>query len=164
MSGDSRWCELMARPHTLDQTDVYEYVVQNAFLQARGTLPPSARASLHQSEDGSNKQSWKRGSVPDVILHSLYEEHAVRLLLFLWCRAAPVSGFDLKDLQESMSAGHVNTKLHDWSQARNVRDWEHFYPAHPLPRIMPGIRNRPPACTPTGMIFSQSQWSIAVEK
>lgn len=93
---------------------------------------PPRRGCADQSEDGSNKQRCyiknrgeQKGSVPDVILHSLYEEHAVRWILFLWCRAAPVSGIDLKDLQELMSAGHVNTKLHDWRQARNMRDWEH---------------------------------------
>lgn len=37
-----------------------------------------------------------------------------------------------------MSAGHINTKLHDWRQARNMRDWEHSYPA-PFP---PGARNQ----------------------
>lgn len=84
----------------------------------------------------------KRGQYLTVILHSLYEEHAVRLLLFLWCRAAPVSDFDLKDFiengisspskQELMSAGRINTKLRDWRQARNMRDWEHFYPPPPI--------------------------------
>lgn len=67
----------MVRPHTLDQTDVYEYVVQNAFLQARGTLPPSARASHHQSEDGSNKQSWKQGQY----LTLSYTRHMKNMLL-----------------------------------------------------------------------------------
>lgn len=83
----------------------------------------------------------KKRSPLRVILQSLYEEHAVSLVLFLWCGAAPVPGSDLKRLnsrlnfpppsqKKRMSAGRVNTKLHDWSQARNVRDWEHFPPAH----------------------------------
>lgn len=111
--------------------------------------PPPRRGCADQSEGASNKAScyienWgkqKKRSPLRVILQSLYEEHAVSLVLFLWCGAAPVPGSDLKRLnsrlnfpppsqKKRMSAGRVNTKLHDWSQARNTRDWEHFPPAH----------------------------------
>lgn len=109
---DSRWRESMVRPHTLDQTDVYKCGAQNAFVQRNppaictGKSPP--RWGLRRPIRGcvnrvvTLKIGWnKRGQYLAVILHSLYEEHAVRLLLFLWCRAAPVSGFDLKGFIEN---------------------------------------------------------------
>lgn len=163
MSGDSRRCELMVRPHTSDQTDVHSYVVRTVLRSvfdapgAKVTLPPTGRASFAQTHRWercdiqscyTERREKQKGSIRWRLLHSLYKEHAVRFLLFLWCKTAPVSGFDLKDnWKRGLSPGPVKTKQHGWVERGNMWDSEHFYPTPPE------IRNRPPACTSRGMIL-----------
>lgn len=80
-----------------------DMLFKNACLQARGTLPPSVppptEGAAHSNQRMSDKPSVPsktggkkgRGQYLTVILHSLYEEHAVRLVvLFLWCTSSSV--------------------------------------------------------------------------
>lgn len=170
MSGDSRQCELTVRPHTLDQTDV-QLCCSNCFSLSlwctRGQSNPPAICTRKLRPDGAagtnggercdvrscyNEERGKQKGVSTlkVILHSLYEEHAVSFLLFLWCKTAP--GFDLKDNWKGDFHQAAETQNSMTESSEEHVGFRTFLSCPPPPP-MPGIRNRPPACTSRGMIF-----------
>lgn len=139
-------------------------------------LPPSLHGHVtpppHRDGAASNKASCnienrgkqkKKRSPLRVILQSLYEEHAVSLVLFLWCGAAPEPGSDLKRLNSRLNFPPPLAKETDVSRpckhktARLESSKKHEGLGTLSSCTCPGIRSRPPARTPTGMVLSLPQ-------
>lgn len=131
---------------------------------AKVTLPPSERASFAQTgprgpmgasigtyEAVTMKRGGKQKGVSTlkVILHCYMKNMLLACYSF---RAKQRQALIWKTIEKGNFTRPRKHKTAWLSPARNMWDSEHFLScAHPPP--MPGIRNRPPACTSRGMIF-----------
>lgn len=124
--------------------------VRTSFAQTGRRGPTGGRALWHTTLLRRREGNTKGGvSTLKVILHSLYEEHAVSFLLFLWCKTAP--GFDLKDSWKGDFHQAAGTQNSMTEPSEEHVGFTTFLSCNPPPT--PTIRNRPPACTSRGMIF-----------